>query len=278
MPYRAPTGCSAPGCPSTRPCADHPRAWHGRKMPPGWAATRARILRRDRYRCRGCGAPATEVHHAVPGCEESWSLLALCATCHRAISQAQATAARWPGSSMVSRPPASPPALPPAPPSRPFPAASALARRVVYAAPGHARSAALPSVCSAEPWPGRAPPAPWQTVGLPTVGLLSVAVAVCKRRETAGQKRASNPLPRPPSLSAPTLGGPPRPPSCLSSACLHVRAARFAQKRPESLTRTDRDVHPGYQRKRPAAGRPGRHAPPPALTLPAVATGRGHRP
>ena len=124
MPTRAPAGCPAPGCLSTRPCADHPRTWHGRKMPPGWAATRRRILFRDRYRCRGCGAPATEVHHAVPGCEESWSLLALCATCHRAITQAQAADARWPGRQPLSRPPA----LPPAPPSRPFSAATAQPR------------------------------------------------------------------------------------------------------------------------------------------------------
>ena len=95
MPTRAPLGCTAPGCPSTRPCADHPRAWHGRKMPPGWAATRARILRRDRYRCRGCGAPATEVHHAVPGCEEDWSLLSVRHQCHQAVTRAQQALTRW---------------------------------------------------------------------------------------------------------------------------------------------------------------------------------------
>ena len=120
MPTRAPLGCTAPGCPSTRPCADHPRAWHGRKMPPGWAATRARILRRDRYRCRGCGAPATEVHHAVPGCEEDWSLLSVCHQCHQAVTRAQQALTRW-----AKRGAGTPPGTLPASPSRPIPAASA---------------------------------------------------------------------------------------------------------------------------------------------------------
>ncbi len=52
MPTRGPTACAAPGCPNTTPCAVHPpRRWAagqpGRRMPPGWTKTRARILRRD---------------------------------------------------------------------------------------------------------------------------------------------------------------------------------------------------------------------------------------
>ena len=94
MPRKAPAGCAAPGCPNVRPCPDHPATWHGRKMPPGWAATRRRILRRDGGRCRQCGAPATEVHHLERGVEADELLVALCAPCHRAITSAQAATAR----------------------------------------------------------------------------------------------------------------------------------------------------------------------------------------
>ena len=59
MPTRAPAACADPGCPNTRPCPDHPaRTWAGKPMPPGWKATRRRILARDQWRCRQCGATA----------------------------------------------------------------------------------------------------------------------------------------------------------------------------------------------------------------------------
>jgi 5-methylcytosine-specific restriction protein A len=64
-------------------------------MPRGWPATRARILARDGYRCRSCGAPATEVHH-VRGRDvqdDAW-LVSLCSACHAAITRAQAAAGR----------------------------------------------------------------------------------------------------------------------------------------------------------------------------------------
>lgn len=63
-------------------------------MPPGWAATRRRVLKRDRYRCQGCGGRASEVHHAIPGREDDASLVSLCHPCHAAITAAQALAAR----------------------------------------------------------------------------------------------------------------------------------------------------------------------------------------
>jgi hypothetical protein len=63
-------------------------------MPPGWARTRARILDRDGHRCRSCGQPATEVHHAVDGREDDGSLVSLCHRCHAAITAARAAAAR----------------------------------------------------------------------------------------------------------------------------------------------------------------------------------------
>jgi hypothetical protein len=63
-------------------------------MPPGWDATRARILARDRA-C-WCGAPATEVHHLLPGVEEDWALRGICHPHHLAITLVQAMTARWP--------------------------------------------------------------------------------------------------------------------------------------------------------------------------------------
>ena len=95
MPYRAPLPCTDPGCPNTRPCPDHPGAspW-ARRMPPGWAATRRRILARDGGRCVQCGTPATEVHHTQPGREDDGSLVSLCSGCHRAITAQRAAAAR----------------------------------------------------------------------------------------------------------------------------------------------------------------------------------------
>jgi hypothetical protein len=63
-------------------------------MPPGWDATRARILARDGHACRDCGAPATEVHHERPGVERDDLLVSLCSPCHLARTLAQAQAAR----------------------------------------------------------------------------------------------------------------------------------------------------------------------------------------
>ena len=95
MPYRAPLGCTHPGCPRPVPCPDHPRTWRGRAMPRGWAATRRRILRRDPI-CRLCAsAPATEVHHVLgAGYEADVFLLGVCHPCHLVVTQAQAAAAR----------------------------------------------------------------------------------------------------------------------------------------------------------------------------------------
>jgi hypothetical protein len=61
-------------------------------MPPGWAATAARILARDPV-C-WCGAATTEVHHLEPGNEADAYLRGLCHACHLAVTQAQAAAAR----------------------------------------------------------------------------------------------------------------------------------------------------------------------------------------
>lgn len=111
MPYRAPSACTYPGCPAraepgssrcpAHPYPPRPGRWAsgapGRAMPPGWAATRARILARDPVcRLAMCGGqPSTEVHHlAGPGVEDDAHLIGVCHGCHRAVTLAQAAAAR----------------------------------------------------------------------------------------------------------------------------------------------------------------------------------------
>jgi hypothetical protein len=98
MPNRAPLGCPAPRCPNLQPCPDHPASWaqgqRGRRMPPGWTATAARILRRDPV-CRLCWlAPSAEVHHTRPGVEDDAWLLGVCSPCHLQVTLAQAALAR----------------------------------------------------------------------------------------------------------------------------------------------------------------------------------------
>lgn len=77
--------------------SDHPggaggRGGHSREyvafmQSPAWERQRARVLRRDRHRCRDCGRRATDVHHqwyASP-LEDTpdYGLLSLCEGCHR---------------------------------------------------------------------------------------------------------------------------------------------------------------------------------------------------
>ncbi len=109
MPRRAPTTCAHPLCPRTAVhrgrCATHAityayaSAWsqgaRGRPMPAGWQATRRRILDRDRYTCRACGAEATDVDHIIRGAgDHDANLQALCEWCHDAKTQAEAAEAR----------------------------------------------------------------------------------------------------------------------------------------------------------------------------------------
>jgi len=100
MPTRPRPACTRPRCTHTRPCPDHPASWTegqpGRTMPPGWPATRARILARDPW-C-WCGAPATEVHHLAPpgdpARDQDEYLRGLCHGCHLSITERQAAQAR----------------------------------------------------------------------------------------------------------------------------------------------------------------------------------------
>lgn len=101
MASRAPLLCGTPGCPRPAPCPDHPpRRWasggaRGKARPPRWDRTRARILDRDGYRCRNCGAPATHVDHIDrDGGENDSNLQSLCQDCHRRKTSSEAHAAR----------------------------------------------------------------------------------------------------------------------------------------------------------------------------------------
>jgi 5-methylcytosine-specific restriction endonuclease McrA len=61
-------------------------------MPPGWQATRARILNRDGHRCQQCGSyPAAIVDHVDrTGPEDDANLQALCQACSDAKTRAEA--------------------------------------------------------------------------------------------------------------------------------------------------------------------------------------------
>lgn len=75
----------------------------GYTQPPGWSATRARVLARDGHRCyvydvAVCVGMATEVDHlinqATGGSHDDANLRAICAPCHRRKTAAEASAAR----------------------------------------------------------------------------------------------------------------------------------------------------------------------------------------
>lgn len=74
--------------------------WRSAPLPPGWEATRTRILERDGYRCQivGCPRPARDVDHVVPtfegGGDEDENLRSLCPPHHRQKSGREAARAR----------------------------------------------------------------------------------------------------------------------------------------------------------------------------------------
>lgn len=112
MPKLPPKPCTKPGCKvyATKGarCDEHqPPAWKDRPENSeygwAWSRKRKRILRRDGYICHAlikCNglARATEVDHIVPkfegGTEDDDNLQAICTTCHRAKTRAEALRAR----------------------------------------------------------------------------------------------------------------------------------------------------------------------------------------
>ena len=98
-----------PHCPNVQPCPVHPsKRWadggrSGYTQPPGWAATRRRVLARDSRTCQlrlpGCTVVATEVDHRQPvslgGDSSDANCQAVCHHCHvaKTAKEAQAAAA-----------------------------------------------------------------------------------------------------------------------------------------------------------------------------------------
>jgi len=97
-PQRARPPCLVWPCRQLQPCPEHPRQpWQGagRRMPPGWPQTVARIRARDRGCCRVCGGPGAVVDHIQRGGPEAdWNLQLLCQPCSDAKTEAEALAAR----------------------------------------------------------------------------------------------------------------------------------------------------------------------------------------
>ena len=93
MPYKAPTGCSQPGCPylafKDGRCKQHPLGPRPSPTRRGygsdWQKIREEHLKMEPY-CRACGAQATDVDHIVPkrqgGSNDHSNLQSLCHSHH----------------------------------------------------------------------------------------------------------------------------------------------------------------------------------------------------
>jgi 5-methylcytosine-specific restriction protein A len=95
--------CRQPGCPNFQPCptpGHEPEPWTGstrrQRLPPNWARTRRRILRRDpTCYIEGCTAPSTEVDHRINNDDDSDANLAgICTPHHRTKSAHEGVTAR----------------------------------------------------------------------------------------------------------------------------------------------------------------------------------------
>lgn len=84
-----------------------PNGGPSRTSSPQWRRTRTTILERDNHTCT-CGQPATQVDHINPhtqgGTDNPDNLRAICTTCHKRKTAAEATAARWPPTMRLRRP------------------------------------------------------------------------------------------------------------------------------------------------------------------------------
>lgn len=98
--------CAKPGCADLTHqtyCPAHtPAPWatstRRATLPKDWPRRRAKVLRRDGYRCTRCGAPATDVDHAGDRNDHRYeSLRSLCGDCHTERTTEQRLDARWPG-------------------------------------------------------------------------------------------------------------------------------------------------------------------------------------
>lgn len=76
--------------------ADRQRRYAAYLASPSWRCIRERVMQRDRWTCTACGlARATEVHHKTyehvdfeePGTEPLFDLEAVCADCHRRLTE-----------------------------------------------------------------------------------------------------------------------------------------------------------------------------------------------
>jgi len=54
-----------------------------------WKQARVRCFERDNYKCRKCGAKASDVHHIIPkkfrGTDDLSNLIAVCDSCHKKL-------------------------------------------------------------------------------------------------------------------------------------------------------------------------------------------------
>jgi 5-methylcytosine-specific restriction endonuclease McrA len=101
---RARQVCSEHGCPNLQPCELHARQSWARSdrrasLPADWRARRSAVLARDRGVCQlrypGCVVRATEVHHLVHrDVHDIEALAAVCTSCHKSATQAEARSAR----------------------------------------------------------------------------------------------------------------------------------------------------------------------------------------
>jgi 5-methylcytosine-specific restriction endonuclease McrA len=95
--------CSACARKANRTRSRRRYARTGNRYSHAYRKARQAVLKRDGYRCRYCGAPATTVDHVVPrsrgGSDDPTNLVAACARCNRAKGAGRDPGAKGGGSS-----------------------------------------------------------------------------------------------------------------------------------------------------------------------------------